>query len=45
MDSTFRIPGTGLMIPCQGNLDFGGLAAQAKLIYLQKYFGFWCSMP
>lgn len=30
MDSTFRIPGTGFRIPCQGNLDFGGFATQAK---------------
>lgn len=45
MDFTFQIPGTGLRIPCQGNLGFGGLATQAKLIWLQKYFGFWCSMP
>ena len=32
MDSTFRIPGTGFRIPCQGNLDFGGFATQAKLM-------------
>lgn len=30
MDSTFWIPGTGFRIPCQGNLDFGDFATQAK---------------
>ena len=31
--SGFRVLDSGFRIPCSGNLDFGGLETQAKLIY------------